>query len=176
MKTKSILSSFFIIFFVTTAYSQFSSVSLSGNGVYYESSSGGQISVKLKTPIKNKLHFTSEASWIKLNDKIQYVEIPTGFLGNTQVEMITERQSHFLTAHFGLEYSLLSIGDINVNASVSGGFFKDQIDYFGILRGGLTLEGKISERVSMGIPLSYSYVTWKKDEMQSVGLMVSYFY
>ena len=176
MNIKTLIStSVVLFFFFNLIQAQSSSINVSGSTVFYESVPGSQISLKLKTPIKNKLLFTGAANLIQLNDEVKFKESFTDFQGN-QMEIIYKNRTEFFIATVGVEYPAFSVGKINVNLNLGGGFMRDQVDYFGLLRGGLSLESRVSDKVSIGIPFNYSFITWKKDSMVSLGLNFGYHY
>ena len=156
-------------------HSQSSSVGLLGSSIYYQSTSGVQLGLRFKTEIKNKFYVFGEANFISLDDKTTWIRTTTYFDGSIN-ETTTEYQTNLMTAQGGIEYKVLSVGKIDVNLSMSGGFMRNSVDYFGLIQGGMSFESKITDQISIGIPFSYSYITWKNDEIHSLGLRLSYLY
>ena len=176
MKIRTFLASFALFLFTFNAIqAQSSSIQLSGNAAFYERVSGEKLSLKLSTPIKGKLQFFGEADLIRLNDKFETSESFIGFDG-VETRITYSNQTQFFILSAGLEYPAVSIGKIDFNLNLSGGFLRDSVDYFGVIKGGISLDTKISNRISVGVPLSYSFITWRKDWIASLGLKFSYLY
>ncbi len=156
-------------------HSQSSSVGLLGSSIYYQSTSGVQLGLRLKTEIKDKFHVFGEANFISLDDKTTWIRTTTSFDGSIS-ETTREYQTNVMIAQGGVEYKVLSVGKIDFKLSLSGGFMRNSVDYFGLIQGGMSFESKITDQLSIGVPFSYSYVTYADDEIHSLGLRLSYLY
>lgn len=174
MNIKTLITSVAILFSTTFCYAQ-SSVSLTAGMIDYEFNPGTQLGLKLKTPLKTMLYFTGESKFFRLHNKRTTTITSTTFAGE-QVESTTESQTQMFAAQIGLEYALFAIKGISINAGLSGGLIKDPSDYFGIIQGEISLEGKISDHIAIGVPINYSFVTWRRDSIAALGFRISYLY
>lgn len=175
MDLKGIILSIAFLLSIVVGYSQTTAFGLMGASVYYEGTSGSQLGFSLKSSIKGKLYFFGETNWTRLDDYTKFKNIYTDPFGNTS-ETNRVFQTNLIHAHCGLEYAVASIGKIDLALSLSGGFIKNSIDYFGLMSGGIILESKITDHISIGLPINYSFITWRNDKMQSLGLRLSYCY
>jgi len=175
MKLKVVSFIFLLLCSGSSMDAQASSVGLSIAAVDYESTLGNQIGFKLRCQIHKKLYWNAGGNFVKLNDKTIQTSIRTDIFNGT-IETSTTTQSQYLHAYSGLEYPALAFGKVTFWAAIEWGAIKDADDYYAMLQGEVTLETNITDKIAIGFPITYSFVTWKRDTVASLGLRVAYLY
>lgn len=180
MKLRTPAYTFLILCFGFICNAQISSVGMSFAALDYKSDSGSHVSgnqfgFKLRCQIHKKLYWNAGGNFAKLNDKSTQAVVSSNVFGNS-IETTTTTQSEYFHAYSGLEYPALAFGKVTFWTSIEWGAIKDADDYYAMLQGEVTLETNITEKIAIGFPITYSFVTWKRDTVASLGLRAAYRY
>ncbi len=170
----------FLIFMLLCAASslgnaQASAVGFSVAALDYESTLGTQVGFKLRCQIHKKLYWNAGTNYVTLNDKTTEKIITTNGFGST-TEITRTTQSEYFHAYSGLEYPALAFGKVIFFTGIEWGCIKDADDYYANLQGEISLETNITNEICVAFPITYSFITWKKDKVATLGVRVSYLY
>lgn len=156
-------------------YGQASAVGVSVAALDYESTLGTQIGFKLRCQIHKKIYWNAGGNFVTLNDKTTETVSTAGVFGST-IETTRTTQSEYFHAYSGLEYPVLAFGKVIFFAGIEWGCIKDADDYYANLQGEVSLETNITDKIGIAFPITYSFITWKRDTVATLGLRVSYLY
>jgi hypothetical protein len=146
----------FLLFFSIGLFAQNSSFGIGVAGMNLENTSGLYFTGNVRTQYTNTLGWQTEVGYAALdyNSKI--------------------KGSNAMTLKTGISVKIYERGGLSMETILGGGFFKDNIDVFGLLSGELFLSAKIGKNLVAGIPVSYNFVTWSRIDYYTTGISLRF--
>ena len=159
-----------------TAYCQTSSFGLSLNAVQIEGDDGYSVNGNVRVQFNNTFGWQTEVSHFRSSEFRTIIEemSRTDFGTVDKTTIITEERDVFYTVKSGVSIKLVEFGGFSAETVISGGGFRSDSKVFGLLSGELFLSSRIGKNLVVGIPVSYSFVTWERDDFTSIGISMRY--
>lgn len=144
---------------VSTSMAQNASFGMSLGKVLDQSREANQWSADIRYQLAPKSSVSVEVSTAKYTDGKIVTTILEPVFGNQTSITEVEEVDRFTTLSAFYSHRLLVKDGFFVEANLGGGFYMNDTDYFGLLRGGLFFSAKLSDHLVAGIPISYQFVT-----------------
>ena len=172
---KHILTSV-ILLISMTVYCQTSSFGLSLNAVKIEGDDGYSVNGNVRVQFNKMFGWQTEVSHFRSSETRTIIEekSETQFGFTEKTTIITEERDVFYTVKTGVSIKFLEFDGFAAETIIGGGGFRSDSKIFGLLSGELFLSSQIGKNLVVGIPISYSFVTWERDDFTSIGISMRY--
>lgn len=102
-------------------------------------------------------------------------ETITTFNTTTTTTFIEEEHIKAMTLKSSLTAKFFEKGGLRAEAIIGGGLYKESDDKaYGLLSGELFLSAQIGKNLVAGIPLSYNFITWERDDFYTAGISLRF--
>jgi hypothetical protein len=157
MMMKNILT-IFLLFLSIGLFGQNSSFGIGVASMNLENSSGLYFTGNVRTQFTNTFGWQTEVGYAALEGDFN------SFIRGTKA----------MTLKSAFTAKVYDGGGFSVETILGGGFFKDNIDVFGLLSGELFLSARIGKNLVAGIPISYNFVTWSRIDYYTAGITLRF--
>jgi hypothetical protein len=174
------MKSHLLLFLLTFSFSlqaQNASFGLGVSAVNLENTSGLYITGNVRTQLSNIFGWQTEVGLASMDEKFTSIEeIETPIFGGIEKQtIIKEEGSKAMTLKTAVTAKFFDKGGLRGEAIVGVGFYKDQVDIFGLLSGELFLSAQIGKNLVAGIPITYNFVTWSRVDYYTAGISLRFF-
>lgn len=77
-------------------------------------------------------------------------------------------------AKTALTAKIFTVGGLTTEAIVGGGMYTNGGKIYGLLSGELFFSAQIGKNITAGIPLSYNYITWVREDFYTAGVSIRF--
>ena len=136
--------------------------------------SGIQLSGNIRSQFNNTYAWQTEVGYAKFN-QVQYIDDP-GFPPNTIEPSTIKVLDNFIMMRSSIAVKLFEINGLYGEVLVGPGLYKRSRSEAlrGLATGELFLSARVTNKIVLGIPVSFNYVFWDRDAFYSVGLSMRY--
>ena len=157
-------------------FAQTSSFGLSLNSYNKEGKDGFSINANVRVQFTNMFGWQTEVGHMRSLETITVIEEDETitFNGTETTTTIVEERDLASFVKTGLSIKFLEKGGFSAETIIGGGIYRQDRQIFGLLSGELFLSSRVSKNLVIGIPISFNFITWERDEFTSVGLSMRY--
>lgn len=157
-------------------YGQNASAGLSVGSYILDSDVGTYVSANIRGQFSEKLGWQTEvghgisSTTSTLTEEVLIDPFPVN-----QVAMLsTTTRDRFTSIKTGLSWKIAQVAGINIEAIAGPGLYKDSSNIYGLLSAELFLSAQIGKNLVAGLPISYNFVTWRRDEYYTAAASLRY--
>jgi len=145
---------------------------------YDKAGTGMQYSVDLRSQLSEKLGWQTDVGTFRSSNSTQISVTTFDPFTNQEFTTISESRSTYAFLRSGISYKLFKAAGITAEGIIQVGLIKREPvpEVRGMAHGELFFSTRISDKIVVGIPVSYNFVFWDRDEIISVGASFRYHY
>ncbi|MDF1694436.1 MAG: hypothetical protein P1U56_01300 [Saprospiraceae bacterium] len=165
-----------ILFFSIGVFGQNSSFGISLNSFNKEGENGMSINANVRVQLSNTLGWQTEVGYLHSLEGVTVIEerTVTNAGGTETVTTTSEDRDKAAIVKSGIAIKFLNHEGFSAEFIASGGAFRADRTIFGLISGELFLSSQIGKNLVVGIPISYNFITWERDDFTSVGVSLRF--
>ena len=146
-----------IIFLSGEVSAQNSSFGVGVSALNIESVSGLYFIGNLRSQFSDRFGWQTEVGYASLSE-------PSGIVNGDKA----------MTLKTSLTAKIFNLGGITAETIIGVGGYKNKRDLFGLISGELFLSTQIGKNLVAGIPISYNFITWERQDYLTTGISLRF--
>ncbi len=156
---------------------QNASFGIGASAVNLKNTSGLYFTGNVRAQFTNMLGWQTEVGYASFDGTFTTIEEREvqNFNTITTTTFIEEEAFNSMTLKTALTVKFFEKGGLRGEAIIGGGLYKENSDkFYGLLSGELFLSAQIGKNLVAGIPFSYNFITWERDEFYVAGVSLRF--